>query len=236
ANRFSRRKRNELKMDQFQLHFMHQFSTDFPLTLYFFCPNSLRFISFQDLYFTALQRATGKMVIRKLNEMVFTDLFKASLFPKQQLFQLWKQEKRLFRIRPSRRVYGRELAWNQWLYLNSVHRESLPSVIYLPVSAQFRMKTQPWDWQSRLCLEIIYPLAAGETFSLQQCMHLLRHHFRDSTSFPLIKSAANPIHQYLQLLQQLGIIRETSPNYFTKENPIKFYKHIEAALDGDAQL
>ncbi|HLR61642.1 MAG TPA: competence protein CoiA family protein [Lentibacillus sp.] len=236
ANQFNRRKRNEIGIDQFQLHFIHQFSSDFPLTLYFFCPNTLRFISFQDLYFPVMQRAMGKITIRKLNDMVFTDLFNASSFTRQDLFQSWKQEKRSFRIRPSRRMFGRELMWNQWLYANAAHRETLPSIIYLPVSAQFRMKTQPWDWQSRLCLEIIHPIAAGGTFSLQRCMHMLRHHVRHSASFPLINSNANPVYQYLQLLEQLRIIRETAPNHFTKQNPIIFYEHIESALKGDELL
>ncbi|WP_167751344.1 competence protein CoiA [Lentibacillus salicampi] len=236
ANRFNRRERNEIRIDQFQLHFIHQFSADFPLTLYFFCPDTLRFSSFQDFYFTALQRAIGKMTIRKLNDMRFTDLFKTSFFSPQQLFQVWKQEKRSFRIRPSRRVYGRELAWNQWLYVNAIHRQSLPSIVYLPVSAQFRMITQPWDWQSRICLEIIYPLASGETFSLQRCMRVLRQHLRHSSLFPLMKSTDNPVYQYLQLLQKLQIIKETPSGHFIKQKPFMFYEHIEAAIDGDSQL
>lgn len=236
VNHFNRQKGNEVRIDQFQLHLIHQFSADFPFTLYYFCPDTLRFITFQDFYFTTLQRATGKMTIQKLNDIVFTDLFKTSFYTKRHLFQIWKHEKLSFRKRPSKREYGRELAWNQWLYINSVHRETLPSIIYLPVSAQFRMITHPWDWQSRLCLEIIYPIAPGETFNLHRCMHLLRYHFRNSTSFPLIKSADNPVYQYLQLLEQLGIIKETYPDHFTKQNKFMFYEHIESSLNGDDQL
>ncbi|WP_010529941.1 competence protein CoiA [Lentibacillus jeotgali] len=236
ANQFNRRKRNEIRIDQFQLLFIHQFSADFPLTLYFFCPNTLRFILLQDLYFPAMQRAIGNVTIHKLNDMVFTDLFNTSTLTPRDLWQNWKKEKRLFRIRPSRQRFGRELLWDQWLYVNSTHREALPSIVYLPVSAQFRMKTQPWDWQSRLCLGIIHPMATGETFSLQRCMHLLRQHIRNLTAFPLIQTEANPVYQYLQLLEQLMVIKEIDPYHFTKQNPFIFYEHIESALKGDELL
>ncbi|GGJ95211.1 competence protein [Lentibacillus kapialis] len=235
ANQFDRRKSNEIGIDQFRLHFIHQFSVNFPLTLYFFCPDTLRLTSFQDLHFPVMQRAMGEITIRKLDEMVFTDLFTVSFAARENLFKRWKQKKRSFRTRPSRRMFGQELAWNHWLYANSAHRETLPSIIYLPVSAQFRMLTQPWDWQSRLCLEIIHPVAAGGTFSLQRCMHMLHRHIR-SASLPLIQSEPNPVYQYLQLLIELKVINESAPDHFTKLKPIIFYDHIESALKGDALL
>ncbi|SFA82577.1 Competence protein CoiA-like family, contains a predicted nuclease domain [Lentibacillus halodurans] len=236
ANRLDRYNRDQIKIDQFQLYFIHQFSPDFPLTLYYFCPDTLRLILFQDLYFPTKQRAAGKMLIKPLNDMIFTDLFRISFFTKKKIYQIWKGEKYIFRTKPSRRVYGRDLAWHQWVYVNGTHKESLPSFIHLPVSAQYRMVTPPWDWQSRLCLEMINPLAIGETFSLGRCIHFLRHHLRHAKFFPLIRSAANPIYQYLQLLEYLQIVRETSPHCFIKQNPIPFYQHIEAALGKDDQL
>ncbi|ALX48634.1 competence protein CoiA [Lentibacillus amyloliquefaciens] len=236
VNQFNRRKRNEIKIDAFHLHLIHQFSADFPLTLYFFCPDTLRFITFQDLYLSSNRQAIGNMTIQKLNAMDFTDLFHKTFLPRQKLFQNWLTAKRSLRMRPSKRAFGRELAWQQWLYVNSLHRDSLPSPVYLPVTGQFRMKTQPWDWQSRLCVEVIGHMSPNETFSVKRCQHLFRRHIRPTHAFPLIKSSVNPIYEYLQLLEELQVIRETSPNHFTKENPLKFYKHIEAALEGDKLL
>ncbi|MFD1360158.1 competence protein CoiA [Lentibacillus salinarum] len=236
ANRFNRRNRNQVRIDQFQLHFMHQFSSDFPLTLYYFCPETLRFILFQDFYFTTAQQATGKLFIKKLTDMIMTDLFQRSWFNQQQLCQIWKQEKRSFRLRSSGHVYGRELAWQQWLYVNRTHRETLPSMVYLPVASQYRMNTPPWDWQSRLCLEVIAPLTNGETFSLQRCMHVLRSHLRNPRLFPLVKSFANPVYQYLYLLERMQVIREVSPKAFAKQTAIPSYQHLEAALNGDNEL
>ncbi|QKY68613.1 competence protein CoiA [Lentibacillus sp. CBA3610] len=236
GNRLDRRNRYKLKIDYFQLHLIHQFSSDFPLTLYYFCPDSLQFISFQNIYFASLQQAAGKLTVKKLSDMIFTDLFYVSFLNQKQLAQIWKQEKRFFRMKPSRQVYGRDLAWKQWLYINQAHRETLPAIVHLPVSAQYKMKTPPWDWQSRLCLEIIHPLAIDKTFSLQQCIHLLRHHLQSPKSFPLINSHANPIYEYLKLLEQLRVICEISPKCFIKQKSLLFYQHIEAALDGDYQL
>ncbi|WP_164669460.1 competence protein CoiA [Virgibacillus doumboii] len=233
ANRMERRGRDCLNIDQFHLYFIHQFSSAIPLTLFYFCPETLQFISFQDFYISTKQKAIGKLHVKKLPQMIFTDLFQAQFFSKNELYHVWKREKRVFRLKPAAHVYGRDLAWYQWLYLEGTHKEHLPSIIHLPVSTQFKMKSPPWDWQSRICLKIIAPLPVGGRFSLKSCEHLLRTHLRYSNHFLLIKPVTNPILQYLQLLERLTVIRQFAPNQFIKVNQVLFYKSIEAALPGD---
>ncbi|MGP4106690.1 competence protein CoiA [Virgibacillus sp. L01] len=236
ANRLTQSNRSYLKIDQFLSQFIHQFSAALPLMLFFFCPNSLQFITFQDIYFSKTQTAIGKFHTKKLNQMTFKELFKAHSFSKNDLLQSWKWEKRSFRLKATNRLYGRELKWYQWLYLKRTHKEFLPSVIHLPINSQFMMKTPPWDWQSRLCLEVIDSLPIDSRISLKSCQHLLRRHIHHPKEFPLIKQTDNPVYQYLQFLEQLDVIQQVSPNYFTKKNSIQFYKNIEDALAGDEKL
>ncbi|SDQ88827.1 competence protein CoiA [Virgibacillus salinus] len=236
ANRLTQHNRNHLKIDQFQLQFIHQFSSVLPLMLFYFCPNSLQFISFKDFYFSKTQTAIGKFHTKKLNQMSFKDMFQANFYSKNELFHSWKREKRSFRLKKANRLYGRELNWHEWIYLKRTHKEFLPSIIHLPICTQFMMKTPPWDWQSRICLEVIDPLPIESHVSIKSCQYLLRRHIHHPKEFPLIKQAVNPVHQYLQLLEQLDVIQQVSPNYFAKKNPIKFHKNIEQALAGDEKL
>ncbi|RYG72112.1 hypothetical protein EU245_11525 [Lentibacillus lipolyticus] len=236
ATNFHRSGQQQLKVNQFHLPFVHQFSSDFPHTLYFFCPNTLQFISFQDLHFFTLHHVLGKWTIRKLNEMVFTDLFHVSRFTRGQLLQSWKQKKRSFRLRAPGNLHGRELTWHQWLYARHASRQSLPSPIYLPVASQHLMKTPPWDWQSRLCLDIIAPLGSGDSFHYNACTHLLRNHLHPSSLFPLLSKPENPITAYLKQLEHLQMIRKTSASRYTKKRPFSFYEHVEDAVDGDDLL
>ncbi len=236
ANTLKRYNGHQLKVDQFHLSFIHQFSSDFPRTLYFFCPETQHFILFQDLLFTTLHRASGKMNIRKLQAMNFLDLFHTAYFKQEQLVHIWKREKRAFRLHIPRYAQGREFAWQQWLYVRNTNRQLLPSFIYLPIDSQHMMKTPPWDWQSRICLDIIHPLTVGSTFHYKSCTHILRSQMHKPSFFPLIKSAANPITQYLQMLEQLHIIHKQSPTTFRKQMPIHFYEHLEEAMDGDERL
>lgn len=236
ANRLERRGRQQLKLDSFHLQFVHQFSSEFPLTFYFFCPESLQFITFQDIFFTSTNRAVGKFRTSRLNRMRFTDLFQKQFFSESTISQLWEYEKRKLRLRTVNRLYARDLTWHQWLYFKGTHKEQLPSVIHLPVRGQILMKSPPWDWQSRICLDIIEPASDGVGFSLSRCESLLRSHITRPEYFSLITSLENPISQYLRLLENLQIISQESPQFFIKQNPLHFHKNVEEALRGDEQV
>ncbi|MBT2215439.1 competence protein CoiA [Virgibacillus dakarensis] len=233
ANRFKRLSRYQIKLDNFLHHFLHQFSKRFPLTLLFFCPETTLFSTFQDIYITTTKQAIGKLTYTLLNNMKFIDIFRQHRLPNQLLYTLWKQEKKRFRLRQRDRLYGSELAWHQWLYLKRTHFEYLPSVIHLPVSAQYRMCSPLWDWQSRICLDLLDPLPIGGHISLSTCVHLLRKHIISSANYPLITAEIQPIQQYLLLLEQLNILKQQSPFHFTKQTNLLFYKNVEEALLGD---
>lgn len=235
ATRFKRYNNNGLKIDQYTLQFIHQFSEKHPLTLFYFCPETLNFTTFTGIYVSQKSYALGKFKFQKLNEIIFTDLFKQEHFSKEKLYQLWKQEKRKFRLQYRGNYLGRERKWQQFLYLRQTHLEYLPSVIYLPILNQFKMKTPAWDWQSRLYLEVIEPLKTGTKFTLQKCEYILKNHIHHY-HYPLIFSTSNPIDQYLQLLKELNYIEEVSPKTYTKIISIKHHVHIEDSIEYDQRI
>lgn len=236
ANQFNRQGKFHLKIDQFTSQFIHQFSPKSPKRLLYFCPETIQLIIFQDIYLTRKRQAIGNFQFKKLYDITFTDLFTNNYLLKKDLYQLWKKEKRKFRLNNSKRLYGQDLAWRQWLYLHQTHPEHLPSLIHLPVSSQHLMKTPPWDWQSRLYMGIIDPISLGHQIQLRQVMGILQNHFYKHSHFPLIASNECPIHQYFHLLEQLEMIKKQSQNQYIKIKTAPFHKHIEAALIGDDLL
>src|SRR5690625_2196572 len=98
------------------------------------------------------------------------------------------------------------------------------------------MKSSPWDWQSRLLLEIIQPLRNGETFMLQKCFSLLRNHLYAKQDFPLYSYQEHPIVQYLRLLEKVQVIKRLSSNKFVKLKSIENNKNIKEAINNDKLL
>ncbi|MGM8364379.1 competence protein CoiA [Virgibacillus sp. W0181] len=236
ANQMNRIQKRSLKLNALSLQCMYRFSSTTPLTLIYFCPDSLRLLLFQHIFMTTTKKAIGTFHFHHIQAIRFTDLFKKQPLTQTELQTLWFNEKRAFRLYPRRRIYGSERKWLQWLYDKNTHFENLPSIIHLPVSSQYLMKVPPWNWQSRLCLDIIHPLPIRNTFSFNRCKTLLHFYSHSSTDFPLIQTDIDPIHQYLQHLIRLNIIKQTAKDQYEKIHSLKFYTHIEDALKGDAAV
>lgn len=236
ANRFKRNGQYHLKADQFTQQFMHQFSLTHPLKLIYFCPDTLQLTTIQDLYFTKKEQVIGHFSFQTLRTLRFTDIFFRHPFSKRVLYDHWKKEKERFRLQPRKHLFGREREWQQWLYLKQTHIEFLPSSIFLPVATQYLMHSSPWDWQSRLCLDIIDPLPIGSHFSMKSCENILQGHIQHRISYPLVQSTESPIREYLLLLEKLKIIKQKSRHYFVKSKPIEFFGHIEKSIKGDRHV
>src|SRR5699024_5066829 len=222
ANQMKRMGQNSFKVDPFTLRFIHQFHPQQSTFLYYFCPNTKQFLIASDLYVTRQGRAAAKLRFLKLDTIYFNDLFYNYLFQPKELNRLWTTAKKHFRYNRRRRPRGRELTWHQWLYLKQLSIEYLPSVIYLPVSNQFIMKSSLWDWQSRICLDIIEPLNLGDIFTIDECFYLLQNHIHKQGTFPLIKSFVHPIQQYLTILDRLQLIQQVTPTHYKKITPLHF--------------
>lgn len=235
GNHFSRKGRNSMKVNQFLRQFFHRFTQKGLPTMYFFDPHTKIFIKAANLFPINQSRFYSDFSIRKLNQMHFLEWFTPTDFSEGQLLNMFSHAKRKFRINHPRITYGAERQWYKWLYSHGTHRDFLPSYIYLPVASQYQMVTSPWDWQSRVWLEIIAPLQIGEMFSLDDCMYILQKHITASKS-PLWKGLDNPILEYLYQLVSLKVLAQSSNHTFQKRKEVQFYSHIEDALAGDLKI
>lgn len=228
--------RHRLKVDRFLRHFIHHFSESTVPVLYFFCPDTHQLSSFQHLYHTRQNQALGQIVISPLKKIMFSGLFVHQPYPKAMFYREWRYEKKYFRIHQKKPLPGKEFDWYRWLYEKGIHKEYLPSIIYIPVEGGHLMKTALWDWQSRIWMDIIQPLEIGDVFSYTKCSHLLRRFTDRSSHYPLIKPRVNPIKNYLNFLVQEGTLQEIGSHHFKKRRDIPFYTTLEKAVLGDERF
>lgn len=233
AELFNRQSTNTLKIDAYTKQFIHQFSPKCLPTLYYFCPFTNQFALFQDIHFSRQRRAIGRLQFKRLNNLSFYELFHYKSIDKLMLYTMWKKEKRAFRLTHPRRVFGREKSWYEWLYARRTHRELLPSIIYLPNSMQLQMNSSLWDWQSRICIDLIMKLTIGGQFTVTNCKALLRDHITRRSYYPLFQPTKTAITEYLHILEELHVIKGIASNRYVKINAIEYYKNIEVALNRD---
>lgn len=236
ATHFKRYKANSFKVDHFIRQLIHQFTSINPQTIYFFDPYTSQFAILQDIFLTKNTRAIGKITISSLEDLTFPDLFQKNHLSTMELANLWKKEKRHFRLRTVANLYGEELTWHRWLYAKGYHPEHLPSVILLPILSQHRMKLPLWNWQSKICLEVIDPLPIDHIVNTEKCRQILRKSTLNSNDFPLITPNQDPIAEYLNTLASLNLLERISATAFKKKQPLQFYKNVEDAISGDARL
>ena len=98
------------------------------------------------------------------------------------------------------------------------------------------MKTVPWDWQSRICLDIIHPCKVGDMLTYSECRNLLHSYINPQGYFPLMKIHIDPIKEYLAFLVKEGTLRHTHDGKYEKLKPLNFYSTLEKAIQGDMNL
>lgn len=234
ANQFKRMSNNRLQINAFTLQFLHQFSFQLPTTLFYFCPQQKTFSIINDVFMTTSNRAIANITFKSMKHLHFKDLFSCKTFSEEQLFKLWRKEKRKFRLSRTR-AYGKELLWRKWIYEKNVHIEQLPSIVYLPVRSQHFMSVPPWNWQSRLVIDFLHPLQIGGMFSVEQVNQFLRR-YQDLEDYLLLSNEGSPIQEYLSQLSQLKIIQPYAENKYIKCRSVQFYNNIEESLKGDDEL
>ncbi|WP_077623050.1 competence protein CoiA [Sediminibacillus massiliensis] len=233
SNRMKRKKTGMLYSGTQERAFIHRFSSTFPLTLYFYCPNTKILSVYQHIQVVGRNRLLGQWVHRPLSRTSFKSMFQEHA-PNNQFLQQWKKEKHLFRTKPPTLYQSREeKTWRNWLYIKHTHNSLLPGIIYLPVSGQYRMKSVPWIWQSRLCLDFLHSLPPFKATSLSVLFEKMDNHFITDASFPLITAPPDPLKEYLQLLEYLGFVTFVSNTEFMRINPINFPENVEEGLRED---
>jgi len=236
ARQFKQRSANVIHVDHFTQQFMHQFSKNYPLTLYYFCPLRQKFLLAQHIHLLSTVSAFAHLQYYPLREINFLDLFVVHSLNKFIFKRRWKQVKRDFRTRPRRRQYGRTFQWYQWLYSRHTNVQYLPSIVYLPVQAQVYMRQPLWEWQSRLCLDIIDRTPIGSPINLSFAQKYFHHALISPRFFPLIKQLQHPINEYFRRLQRLNYLSQKDKNTFVKIKDLKFHKHVEQAIAADQRL
>ncbi|HLQ72084.1 MAG TPA: hypothetical protein VK142_09805, partial [Bacillota bacterium] len=93
-----------------------------------------------------------------------------------------------------------------------------------------------WDWQSRICLDIIHPYAIGDEFSYTDCKQLLNRNMGRASYYPLMKMEIDPIQEYLDFLVKEGTIRQISDLRYKKVKHISFYSTLDRSMEGDRLL
>jgi len=200
-------------------------------TLFYFCPNSKIFTILSDLYFYNMNYVFANSFCRSLHCLHFFELFKTRRLSKRLLYECWFKKKRQFRLSP-RKVFGRELHFRRWLYNQKLHVERLPSYIYLPIHAQYKMNVPPWHWQSKLIIELLHPLPINAIITIDCCCHFIQQYVS-----PQYKHEAKEvIMQYFMYLEKLHIIRKISNHRWVKISAIQFHRYIEQSLKADDKL
>lgn len=234
ANLYKRLSNHHLYVNSFIRQFIHQFTSDFPTTLFYFCPHKKIFAIVHHVFMTSANRALVTQTFSHLKHTHFRRLFSIDSFSKKQLYTSWKKEKRTFRLRTGN-AYGAERKWRNWLYEKGIYHHMLPSIVYLPVASQCKMKVPLWNWQSRFIIEFIHPLAIGRMFSVHDAIRFIQPFQHKNNQFPLL-SISCPMKEYLLSLCELAVIEQKSNTIFIKKQEIIFYNHIEEAIRGDDEL
>jgi competence CoiA-like predicted nuclease len=227
---------NTLRADAFTQMMIHQFSPDYPLSLFYFCPLTMNVIKVQDLIFTSKTKALGKFIINPLNQFDFPSLLSKDFLTKQVTLSYWKKEKIRFRTQRRGKLYGDALEWHKWLYHKGIHFERVSSYVYLPVRQSFQINIPNWIWQSRILYEIIANKPLGTVFTLEACHRIIRKHHYPASFFPSISCPADPIHEYFQLLTKGSLLEALPNNTFVKRVDIDSHHHIKSAIDADMRL
>ncbi|MHA6251704.1 competence protein CoiA [Oceanobacillus sp. CAU 1775] len=236
AKLFKRLGNQIFKLDSFSQSMLHQFSPEYPLSIFYFCPETNKLIKLQNLSFLNNTHVLGKLTIHSLNNINFIELFTPHFLTERELIYGWEREKKRFRFRRRGRLYGEELQWHQWLYLKKLYIEQLPPIIHLPVPSSYLIKVPTWNWQSRLIYDILQPLHIYGNLSLTSCRHLLRKYLLPIENFPLINNEQDPILEYLRLLTKLGYLEEISLTHFRKQKDLDDDSQSKLPQQSDAAI
>lgn len=235
-NLFRRLRKNRLRINAYTAQFIHQFFKSFPAKLYYFCPKSSKMIVASDLIGVKTQEVIAQIKSIPLQYLSLNELFQREFLHPSVIFRFWKEEKRRFRLFYSMQQSGAEKEWLEWLYVQRSHLHYLPAIVYLPVRNHYVMKTSPWNWQSRICLNILCKREVGSLFTVQECYQVVREHLYPPKQFPLTNSLNHPIQQYITHLIDLKYVERISQSTYRILRKIKTPNHIEEALKEDEYI
>ncbi|QDP39795.1 competence protein CoiA [Radiobacillus deserti] len=222
GNRMKRLAAQKLHIEKI---FLHQWSSKHSPTLYYFCPIQKQFAT----YHITTAYSSDFLQFISLKDVTFTKLLTPHPAPYTEIN--WLKNVQAFRKKPPPTHIGNdERQWRQWLYQHHLYPPLLPSICFLPVRYQFRMKCPGWMWQSMIVFQLMQ--RTGISFRLKDCHQLLASKIVPLSSTPLIRSMSDPIQEYLDRLVELGILLKYNSTYICKF-PISLPTTIDEAISQD---
>lgn len=225
-----------LRLTPFLTQFIHRFSGKHPPQLFFLNPDKQQIIILEHILLFSEKIAYVQKRIIDLKQFKLSQLKNYSRFNFKLMLSLWKKEKFNFRTKVRTRSYGAEYHWRLWLYNQQIHFETLPSIIYLPTRDNYYFKVPPWNWQSRIILQIIHPLDIGGIFKYTDCLKKIKTYLIPQTHYPLIEYQADPLINYLKLLTHLEIIKPLPNNTYVKLKNLPFNQDINKSIIADDDI
>ncbi|WP_163529816.1 competence protein CoiA [Halobacillus ihumii] len=158
-----------------------------------------------------------------LDSITFPQLFAPASPSVTSYLYFW--EKYLFKLRTiyQKSVGTEERQWRQFLYLKGKHFSLIPSVCCLPVPSQSIYSVKVYMWQTKFVLNHFIDRPVGSLIKLghrDKCLTINRYQ-------------ADPVQEYLQLLEQMGYVRKSPKGNWIKRKEITFPTHITQALEED---
>lgn len=233
GNRMKRSKNAELRITPTEFHYMQQFSSSLPTSLFFYCPNQKQLSTFQHILYTGTRHSIGSLRFYSLSNMSFVALFKQQVNNDSTLYNKWLIKAKERRLRFDQYPNSKQKQWLEWLYLKRLNTGLLPSVCYLPVFSQWKLNLPPWNWQSRLCFDV---MQTKQSFSLSDCQQLLHSYLHNMKEFPLIYTDHNPLMEYLSLLIQLEYIQENVKGRYQWVKKLQPHQSLEQAMKDDENV
>lgn len=232
ANRLQRIGTHMLKIDTFTSRVIHQFAPHLPTQLFYYSSQQNQLLFISDIYFTQRNRALARFTYTPLKMTQFSQLFNSTQLATASLFRNWLPLKQDIRL-SNRPMYGKEKEFRIWLYEKGFHVQELPSIVFLPNKAQYRMNTPLLHWQAKFVIEFLHPLMQGRSFTIRDIYSYLG--FSRLLQSPLLNTSFrnDPVWLYLQQLSQLGIISQTPNQQWVKRRPVYFFNELEKGLTGD---
>lgn len=235
TNLYERVTTDLIKIHPFAYHMVHQYREEGPTFLYYLCPREEKISIIQHIYFLKGNIAYVQQQMYPLQQIDLRHLFAEKPLNIHRYVSVWRNEKKRFRLY-RQMTYGKERKWESSLYEKRLHRSILPSYIHLPIKNQMVMRVSLWQWQSRILYDLIDDKEIHTTFTEKEAEWLIRSQMMDLSYFPLLKIEKHPAREYLELLCQVGIIREMTKGVYVKKKQISHYKNLDEALDGDYEL
>ncbi|MFB1050091.1 competence protein CoiA [Paraliobacillus sp. JSM ZJ581] len=230
GKRMKRLDKQQLYITPTDQHFIHHFNDRLADSYFYYCANTKEIAINQNGWLSGRRTVLGNLSIQPISSLKFVDIFKKITKDNKEQIRLWLQEKRRFRLYNQPYPSGDERQWRQWLYLHRYHPSTLPAIIHLPIASQWKMTVPPWNWQSRVCFDL---LMKKRRVTLSDCQQFCRNYITPDFNFPLVYTKHQPIREYLTLLSDFHYIQEVSDLTFELQTELKSYKSLDQALEHD---